>query len=142
MNKDQLLGEKEVAACLAAASDEARANQWNVSVGLVDAGGHLLGFLRQSQATPLSASIAVAKARTAALSRRETRFFEELVAGGKTGFLSVPDMTPLEGGFPIFVDGACVGGIAVSGATSPQDAQVARAGLAALSGADPTTGEA
>lgn len=131
MNPHPIFGEAEVAACLAAASERARANRWNVSIAIVDGGGHLLGFVRQTAATPLSATIAVAKARTAALSRRETRFFEELLSGGKTGFLSVSEMTPLEGGLPVFVGDVCLGGIAVSGATSQQDAEVARAGLAA-----------
>ena len=132
MNPSFTLDEQEVAACLAAAGVEARLHQWKVSIALVDAGGHLLGFVRHNGASPLSAQIALAKARTAALSRRETRFFEELLNHGKTAFLSVHEMTILEGGVPVLVAGECAGGIAVSGATSEQDAQVARAGLAAL----------
>lgn len=126
------LDEQDIAACLAAAAEEARRNDWKVSIALTDAGGHLLGFVRQNGASPFSGDIAVAKARTASVSRRETRFFEQLLQGGKTGFLSVPDMSLLEGGVPVLVHGQCVGGVGVSGATSQQDAQVAHAGRQAL----------
>lgn len=131
MNPSRTLDENEVAACLAAAGAQGREHGWKLSVAVTDAGGHLLGFLRQDGASPLSAQIALAKARTAAMSRRETRFFEELLASGRTGFLSVPDMSLLEGGVPVLVDGECVGGVGVSGATSQQDAQAAHAGVAA-----------
>ena len=128
------LDDSDAAAILAAAAAESTRNAWRVSIALVDAGGHLLAFMRQTAATPLSAQIACAKARTAAMSGRDTAFFEDLVRQGKTGFLSVPDMALLEGGVPVLVAGRCVGGIGVSGATSEQDAQVARAGLRALEG--------
>jgi uncharacterized protein GlcG (DUF336 family) len=66
------------------------------------------------------------------MSRLETRFFEELLTAGRTGLLSVTDMSLLEGGVPVLVEGGCIGGIGVSGATSQQDAQAALTGLAAL----------
>lgn len=132
MNPARTLDEHDVAACLASASAHARQQQWKLSIAVADAGGHLLGFVRQDGASPLSAQIALAKAHTAALSRRETRFFEELLAAGRSGFLSVSGMSLLEGGIPIVLGGECVGGIGVSGATSPQDAEAATAGLAAV----------
>ena len=132
MNDSKILNENDVATCLAAAGTEARTNGWKVAIAVTDAGGHLLGYLRQDGASPMSGQIALAKARTAALSKRETRFFEELLTSGRSAFLSVNDMTILEGGVPVLFDGACLGGVGVSGATSEQDAQVAHAGVAAL----------
>lgn len=121
----------EVQAALAAAKAEAVKNGWIVSIAVVDDGGHLLGFLRLTDAAPLTAQIAFGKARTAALSRRESRFFEEVVKNGRTAFLSV-DVTALEGGVPIIVDGQCVGAIGVSGVRSDQDAQIATAAVQAM----------
>jgi glc operon protein GlcG len=122
----------DVKAVLEAAQAEAAKNHWEVSIAAVDDGGHLLGFLRLTGATPLSARIAVAKARTAALSRRESKFYEEAIKNGRTAFLSVPEVTALEGGVPIIVAGQCVAAVGVSGVKSDQDAQVAVAGIKAL----------
>jgi glc operon protein GlcG len=119
-------------AALDAARAEAERNGWIVSIALVDDGGHLLGFLRLTDATPLSARIAVEKARTAALSRRESKFYEEVVRNGRTAFLSVPELTVLEGGVPVIVEGQCVGALGVSGVKSDQDAQIASAGAQAI----------
>ncbi len=121
----------EVQAALAAAKAEAVKNGWIVSIAIVDDGGHPLGFLRLTDAAPLTAQIAFAKARTSALSRRESRFYEEVVKNGRTAFLSV-DVTALEGGVPVVVDGQCVGAIGVSGVRSDQDAQIATAGVQAM----------
>ena len=127
------LGTSDVKAALEAAQAEASNNGWaNVSIAVVDEGGHLLGFLRLADATPLSARISVEKARTSALSRRESKFFEEMVKNGRHAFLSVPDLTLLEGGVPVIVDGQCVGAIGVSGVKSDQDAQIASAGVKAI----------
>jgi glc operon protein GlcG len=121
----------EVQAALAAAKAEAVKNGWIVSIAIVDDGGHPLGFLRLTDAAPLTAQIAFGKARTAALSRRESKFYEEIVKNGRTAFLSV-DVTALEGGVPIVVDGQCVGAIGVSGVRSDQDAQIAHAAVQAM----------
>lgn len=121
----------EVQAALAAAKAEAVKNGWLVSIAIVDDGGHPLGFLRLTDAAPLTAQIAFGKARTAALSRRESKFYEEVVKNGRTAFLSV-DVTALEGGVPVVVDGQCVGAIGVSGVRSDQDAQIANAGVQAM----------
>jgi glc operon protein GlcG len=121
----------EVQAALEAAHEEAVKNGWVVSIAVVDDGGHPLGFLRLTDAAPLTAQIAFGKARTAALSRRESRFYEEVVKNGRTAFLSV-DVTTLEGGVPVIVGGQCVGAIGVSGVRSDQDAQIANAGVQAI----------
>jgi glc operon protein GlcG len=121
----------EVQAALAAAKTEAVKNGWIVSIAIVDDGGHPLGFLRLTDAAPLTAQIAFGKATTSALSRRESRFYEEIVKNGRTAFLSV-EVTALEGGVPVVVDGQCVGAVGVSGVRSDQDAQVANAAVRAI----------
>ena len=131
MKSKVVLEADEVQAALAAAKAEAVKNGWIVSIAIVDDGGHPLGFLRLTDAAPLTAQIAFGKARTAALSRRESRFYEEVVKNGRTAFLSV-DVTALEGGVPVVVDGQCVGAIGVSGVRSDQDAQIANAAVQSL----------
>jgi glc operon protein GlcG len=123
---------EDVQAALEAAKVEAVKNGWVVSIAVVDDGGHALGFLRLTDATPLSAQIAFGKARTAAISRRESRFYEDVVKNGRTAFLSVTDVTTLEGGVPILIGGQCVGAVGVSGVRSDQDAQIANAGVQAI----------
>lgn len=116
-----------------AAETLAREHGWAVSIAVVDDGGHLMWLQRLDGAAPISAEIAAAKARTAAMGRRETRGYEEMINGGRTAFLSVPVLQGmLEGGVPIVVEGVCVGAVGVSGVKSSEDAQIARAGLAAL----------
>ena len=123
----------DVKAIAAAAEAEARANQWAVTIAIVDDGGHLLWLQRLDGAAPISAHIAPAKAHTAALGRRESRTYEEVINGGRFSFLSAPDLKGmLEGGVPILKDGFCLGAVGVSGVKSSEDAQVARAGIAAL----------
>ena len=117
----------------AAAEAEAQSNQWAVAIAIVDDGGHLLWLQRLDGAAPISAQIAPAKARTAALGRRESRIYEEMINQGRTSFLSAPGIEGLlEGGVPILVGGHCVGAVGVSGVKSSEDAQIARAGIAAL----------
>jgi uncharacterized protein GlcG (DUF336 family) len=104
-----------------------------VSIAVVDDGGHLLWLQRLDGAAPISAQIAPAKARTAAVGRRESRVYEEMINQGRVSFLSAPSLEGLlEGGVPIVVDGHCVGAVGVSGVKSSEDAQTARAGIAAL----------
>ena len=117
----------------AAAEAEALKNQWAVTIAIADAGGHLLWLQRLDGAAPVSAHIAPAKARTAALGRRESKVYEEMINQGRTSFLSAPVLEGmLEGGVPILVNGQCVGAVGVSGVKSSEDAQIARAGIAAL----------
>ena len=119
-----------------AARAEAQRNEWNVTIAIVDEGGHPLSLLRLDGCPPVSAYIAMEKARTAALGRRESKAYEDIIKGGRTAFLSVSALRGLlEGGVPILIDGHCIGAVGVSGVKSQEDAQVAKAGIAALSAA-------
>ena len=123
----------DVKAILNAAEAEAAANNWAVSIAVVDDGGNLLAMVRRDGAAPVSAHISCAKARTAALGRRDTKGYEDMINQGRFAFLSAPDIDGLlEGGLPILKDGHCLGAVGVSGVKSTEDAQVARAGIAAL----------
>ncbi|QIL79220.1 heme-binding protein [Diaphorobacter sp. HDW4A] len=117
----------------AAAEAEALQNKWNVTIVIVDNGGHQLWLQRLDGAAPVSAHIAAAKARTAALGCRESRVYEEMINGGRASFLSAPTIEGmLEGGVPIMKDGQCLGAVGVSGVKSTEDAQIAKAGIAAI----------
>lgn len=117
----------------AAAETEALKNQWPVTIAIVDDGGHLLWLQRLDGAAPVSAHIAPAKAHAAALGRRDTKGYEDMINKGRTAFLSAPAIEGLlEGGVAILRDGQCLGAVGVSGVQSAQDAQVASAGVAAL----------
>jgi uncharacterized protein GlcG (DUF336 family) len=116
----------------AAAEAEARNNGWAVTIAIVDDGGHLLWLQRLDGAAPISAYIGPEKARAAAMGRRETKIYEDMINNGRTAFLSAPLAGMLEGGVPIVVDGHVVGAVGVSGVKSSEDAQIARAGIAAL----------
>lgn len=117
----------------AAAEAEALQNNWAVTIAVVDDGGHLLWLQRLDGAAALSAHIAPAKAHTAALGRRESKGYEDVINGGRTSFLSAPAISGmLEGGVPIMKEGVCLGAVGVSGVKSTEDAQIARAGIAAL----------
>ena len=133
MNTRPVLSLADIKRIAAAAEAEATANHWIVTIAIVDDGGHLLWLQRLDGAAPLSAHIAPAKARTSALGRRESAVYEEIIKGGRTAFLSVPEIEGLlEGGVPIMVDGHCLGAVGVSGVKSNEDAQIAKAGIAAL----------
>lgn len=117
----------------AAAEAEANSHGFAVTIAIVDDGGHLLWLQRLDGAPPISAHIAPAKARTAALGRRESRVYEEVINQGRTSFLSVPELEGmLEGGVPIVVQGHCIGAVGVSGVKSSEDAQIAKAAIAAV----------
>ena len=124
---------QDVRAAAAAAESEALKNGWAVTIAISDDGGHLLWLQRLDGAAPISTHIAAAKARSAALGRRETKGYEDMINQGRTAFLSAPELQGmLEGGVPILAGGHCVGAVGVSGVKSAEDAQVARAGVAAL----------
>jgi uncharacterized protein GlcG (DUF336 family) len=117
----------------AAAEAEALAHHWAVTISIVDDGGHLLWLQRLDGAAPVSAHIAPAKAHTSAMGRRETKIYEDMINTGRVSFLSAPLIEGmLEGGVPIVVDGHTVGAVGVSGVKSAEDAQIAKAGIAAL----------
>ena len=128
MNSKAVLSQTEVGQILTAARAEAQANQWAVTIVVVDDGGHPLALERLDGCAPGSAYIATEKARTSALGRRESKSYEDMVNGGRYAFLSAPLLTSLEGGVPIIVDGQVIGAVGVSGVKAEQDAQVAKAG--------------
>ncbi len=133
MKTQTVLEFADVQTIAGAALAEAQRQKWAVSIAIVDAGGHLLHLQRLDGVGAISSYIAPAKARTAALGRRESKVYEDLINGGRTSFLSAPELEGmLEGGVPILKDGQCLGAVGVSGVKSTEDAQVARAGIAAL----------
>lgn len=133
MYTKQALTLNEANQLIEAAFSEARQQGWAVAVAVVDDGGHLLAMQRMEDCAPVGAYIAVEKARTAALGRRETKIYEDMINGGRNAFLSAPVITAtLEGGVPVLHDGQVVAAIGVSGVKPDQDAQVAKAGAAAL----------
>lgn len=133
MQSKQVLTLDDVKKIAAAAEAEAKANNWAVTISIVDDGGHLLWLHRLDGAAPISASIAPAKAKTAALGRRETKIYEDMINNGRFSFMSAPVLEGmLEGGVPIVVGGQYVGAVGVSGVKSSEDVQIAKAGIAAL----------
>jgi uncharacterized protein GlcG (DUF336 family) len=133
MKTKAVLEEADIKAIAAAAEAEALKNKWAATIAIVDDGGHLLHLQRLEGAAPISAHIAPAKANTAAMGQRESKVYEDVINGGRTSFLSAPYIQGmLEGGVPIVKDGQCLGAVGVSGVKSNEDAQVARAGIAAI----------
>lgn len=132
MKNKSMLEAADVKAIATAAEAEALKNSWAVSIAIVDDGGHLLWLQRLDGAPPISAQIAPAKAGTAALGRRESKAYEDMINGGRVSFLSAPLTGMLEGGVTIVKDGQVIGAVGVSGVKSSEDAQIARAGIAAL----------
>jgi glc operon protein GlcG len=108
---------------------EAQKNSWNVAIAIVDNHGSLVYYERMDDTQSASPVIAIEKARSAAMFRRSTRAMEDTVNKGRVSFLGIPVATPITGGLPIIVGGKVIGGIGVSGVTSDQDEQVAKAGL-------------
>jgi glc operon protein GlcG len=117
----------------AAAEAEARKNNWNVCIAILDDGGHLLHLARMDGASPANARIAVEKGRTAAETRRSTKAWQERIAK-RPELLNMPQVTPVQGGLPIMVEGVCVGGVGISGVQSHEDEQIAAAGIKAITG--------
>ena len=133
MQSKPVLTLADVKKIAAAAEAEALANKWGVVIAIVDDGGHPLWLQRLDGAAPISSYIAPAKAKTAALGRRESKIYEDLINNGRVSFLSAPELEGmLEGGVPVVVDGHVVGAVGVSGVKSAEDAQIAKAGIAAL----------
>jgi glc operon protein GlcG len=125
-----LEGAKKVSAAAAA---DARAHGEGAAIAIVDDGGNLIALERLDGTFPAGARISIGKARTAALFKKPTAAFEDIIRNGRTPMIALEDFTPLQGGVPIVVDGAVVGAIGVSGAASAQrDEDVAKAGAAAL----------
>ena len=133
MKTTYALESADVKTIIAAAEAEALTNKWAVVIAVVDAGGFLMGLQRLDGVATISSEIAPAKARTAALGRRESKIYEDIINAGRYSFLSAPTLQGmLEGGVPIMKDGQCIGAVGVSGVKSTEDAQIAKAGIAAL----------
>jgi uncharacterized protein GlcG (DUF336 family) len=111
---------------------EANKNNWRVAIAIVDTHGFLKYYEMMDDTQTASANVAIEKARTAAMFRRPTKMFEDAIAGGRNALLGMNGAIPIEGGLPIVANGKVIGAVGVSGLTSPQDAQVAQAGLDAL----------
>jgi uncharacterized protein GlcG (DUF336 family) len=133
MKTKSVLEIADVRAIAAAAEAEALKNNWAVTIAIVDDGGHMLWLQRLDGAAPISSYIAPGKARTAALGRRDSKVYEDMINGGRVSFLSAAQLdTMLEGGVQMVKDGQCIGAVGVSGVKSTEDAQIARAGTAAI----------
>jgi len=133
MQSKQMLTLDDVKKIAAAAEAEAKSNNWAVTISIVDDGGHLLWLQRLDGAAPISTHIAPAKAKTAALGRRETKIYEDMINNGRFSFMTAPNLEGmLEGGVPIMAGSQCVGAIGVSGVKSSEDVQIAKAGIASL----------
>src|SRR5437879_1474981 len=131
MRDKPCLTSPDVQKAMAACKAEAERNQWNVAIAIVDDGGFLLGFDRMDGVAGVSAEVAIGKARTAALTKRPSKFFEDRVKE-RPAFATFPAGILIQGGLPIIARNECVGAIGVSGVQSHQDEQVAQAGIAAL----------
>jgi glc operon protein GlcG len=118
----------------APARAEAEKNHWNVAVSIVDTAGNLVYYEKMDNTQIGSANLAIEKARTAVMFKRPTKAFQDTLAAGGDGLrvLSLKGVTAVEGGIPLVMDGKIVGAIGVSGATSAQDAQCAKAGADVL----------
>jgi glc operon protein GlcG len=132
MQHKAVLSQNEVAQILQAARSEAQQQGWAVAIAVVDDGGHPLALERLDGCALSRWRYRRRWARSAAIGRRETKGYEDMVNGGRNAFLSAPLITSLEGGVPVLVDGQVVGAVGVSGVKAEQDAQVAKAGIAAL----------
>lgn len=120
---------------IAAATAECTKNNWNVAIAVADDAGRLIAFEKMDKAQSVSVDISQGKARTAALFRRSTALLEEAVKTRPA--LVTAKETLLQGGIPITVKGEVIGAIGISGVQSQQDEQCAKAGAAAIEGADP-----
>jgi len=117
---------------VAAGEVEAMKNGWSVAITIVGANGELILFHKLDETQPGSIAVSQGKARTSAQFKRPTKAMEEMISGGKTAFLAVEGIVPIQGGLPVIAEGKVIGAIGVSGVTSAQDEQVAAAALAAL----------
>jgi glc operon protein GlcG len=125
------LTSEEAHAMVTAAKLEAARNNWKVSIAVVDEAGYVLLLERMDGATLASPEIATMKARTAALTRVPTKFLEDMTKE-RAATMMFPGRLPVQGGLPIMYEGECLGAMGVSGVKSPEDEQIASAGLAVL----------
>jgi glc operon protein GlcG len=132
MRDKPCLTASDIQNAMAACRAEAEKNRWIVSIAIVDDGGFLLCFDRMEGAAPITAEVAIGKARTAALTKRPSKFFEDRVKE-RPAFANFPAGVLIQGALPIMARNECVGAIGVSGVQSREDEQVAAAGVNAIS---------
>ena len=121
----------DVKKMLAACEAEAAKNNWAVAISVVDDGGFLLGFVRMDGAAVISAEVSLGKARTSAMTRRPSKFFEDRVKD-RPAFITFPAGLLIQGAVPVMHQNECVGAIGVSGVQSHEDEQIALAGVKSL----------
>jgi glc operon protein GlcG len=131
MRTKPCLTSDDVKKLLAACEAEAAKNKWAVAIAIVDDGGYLLGFTRMDSAQAISAEVSIGKARTSAMTKRPSKFFEDRVKE-RPAFSGFPAGILIQGGIPIIHQNECVGAIGVSGVQSHEDEQIAQAGASAL----------
>jgi uncharacterized protein GlcG (DUF336 family) len=131
MRTKSCLTATDVKKMLAACEAEAVKNKWAVAISIVDDGGFLLGFLRMDGAPAISAEVSTGKARTSAMTKRPSKFFEDRVKE-RPAFAGFPAGILIQGGVPVMHQNDCVGAIGVSGVQSHEDEQIAQAGASAL----------
>ncbi len=131
MRTKQCLTSADVKKMLAACEAEAAKNKWAVAISIVDEGGFLLGFTRMDGAPLISGEVSIGKARTSAMTKRPSKFFEDRVKE-RPAFINFPAGILIQGGVPVMHQNECVGAIGVSGVQSHEDEQVAQAGANAL----------
>jgi glc operon protein GlcG len=131
MRTKHALTHADVKKMLAACEAEAAKNKWAVSISIVDDGGYLMGFQRMDGAAAITAEVSMGKARTSAMTKRPSKFFEDRIKE-RPAFAGFPAGILIQGGMPILHENECVGAIGVSGVQSHEDEVVAQAGVSAL----------
>jgi glc operon protein GlcG len=131
MRQKPCLTSSDVLKMAAACKAEAEKQKWNVTFAIVDDGGVLLYLERMEGAGPTTAEVAIAKAKTSAITRRPSKFWEDRVKD-RPAFMNFPGVLQIQGALPIMYQGECVGAIGVSGVQSQEDEQIAKAGIDAI----------
>jgi glc operon protein GlcG len=131
MRTKHALTSNDVKKMLAACEAEAAKNKWAVAVAIVDDGGALLGFVRMDGAPAIAAEASIGKARSSAITKRPSKFFEDRIKE-RPAYVALPAGIPIQGGVPLIHDNDCVGAIGVSGVQSHEDEQIAHAGASVL----------
>ena len=131
MRTKQCLTAADVKKMLSACEAEAAKNKWAVSISIVDDGGFLLGALRMDGASAITAEVSIGKAKTSAMTKRPSKFFEDRIKE-RPAFAGFPAGILIQGGMPVMHQNECVGAIGVSGVQSHEDEQIAQAGVSAL----------
>ncbi len=131
MRQKPCLTSSDVLKMAGACKAEAEKQKWNVTIAIVDDAGVLLYLERMEGAGPTTAEVAAAKARTSAITRRPSKFWEDRVKD-RPAFMNFPGVLQIQGGLPILYQGECVGAIGVSGVQSQEDEQIAKAGIDTL----------